>query len=171
MLITYGVEKDNFDPYSCYYARLNREKAKAMDNPLVYKKQMLTAEKERLEKQLCDVNAELKKMELELSEKVISRMTNKGLSKKEMIIELYINGLPSEKIQEYVDTDKSYVQKVLSCYRKQNGVQKTTKGARTKSMIIDCLDSGKTVEETALHLGVSVQYVYRVKKANAVLTE
>lgn len=162
MLITYGVNDGyHFDPKE---ERIRFEKMQAQKNYDLYRFNKLKHKKELLEKELVEVNKEIKEIESRAFNKLASEYEEKGSSKKDMIIDLYMKGVPAEKIQEYIDTDKNYVQKVLSLYRKEKGLKQVSKGDITRDKIISCLKAGKSSEETALHVGVTIQYVNRIKK-------
>lgn len=117
----------------------------------------------RHEKELKEIDKEFYVLaNLEISKEYTAR--GQELSKKDLIIEYYKLNVPQERIAEAVEVTQNYVSKVLSEYRKQNGLENVTKGQKTKQRIIQCLSSGMSINKTATAVNVTPQYVCAVKK-------
>lgn len=165
-MITYGANKNErtFGTYSKGYnnadrlAELTRER-NAKIRYIEDVKKIL----DRSEKELREIEKEFYVLSnLELNKQ--NGVADQPLSKKQLIIQYYNLHVPFEKIVEAVGGTQSYVSKVLSEYRKENGIEKTSKGQITKQRIIQCLSSGMSINKTAAAVNVTPQYVCTVKK-------
>ncbi len=100
----------------------------------------------------------------QVEENMIVPMGEK-VSKRNKIIACYEKGNTVENICQITQTTPSYVYKVLSEYRKEKGLDKVGKGQFTRNSIKYMVSIGASSRDIALHLGISVQYVNRVKKS------
>lgn len=167
-MITYG-ENDRAFPYSRPYNNQVRTDVDYVTG-LASRKMVLVRRIEQLEAEMKKCQDELKGIEHNLflhTNKQLEQgydQQGKKISKKDMIIEYYNRNTPIEKIAEAVGVSSNYVHKVLSEYRKKNGIGVVPKGQQTKERIIRCLSAGMSVKATALYTEVSKQYVSQVKK-------
>lgn len=122
------------------------------------------------QKAIEECKAELKRIETDLfvySNKEFEKIyADRGveMTKKDLIIEYYIRGIPQEKIAEAVGVSNNYVSKVLSTYRKEKGIVGGKKGQKTKTRIMQCLSSGMSINQTAYAVEVTPQYVNAVRR-------
>ena len=162
-MITYGVndsEKSFQKPISkaSYISILKAQRKNALK------------EIDEYEKAIEQCKAELKRIEVDLflysNEEFEKIYAEKGmeLTKKDLIIEYYIREIPPEKIAKAVGVSSNYVSKVLSAYRKENGIENGTRGYKTKIRIMQCLSSGMSINQTAHTVEVTPQYVNMVRR-------
>lgn len=132
--------------------------------------------KERLEKRIAELEKELavtKQELLNLEKSVLlsgmkelekdAELRHIKLSKKEAIIKYSMCNVPVEKIASTVGSSVSYVRKVISIYRKENGIKVTTKGAETEKRVSNFLRDNIPLNEIAISLKITPQYVYKIK--------
>jgi len=84
-------------------------------------------------------------------------------TKKQQIIDLFLLGYSKGIISEMVDTSEGYVGKIVSIYLKEKGIKLQSESMITKQKIKFYLNSGITASRVAEFVGVSRQYVSRVK--------
>ena len=132
--------------------------------------------KERLEKRIAELEKELaatKQELLNLEKSVLlsgmkelakdAELRHIKLSKKEAIIKYSMCNVPVEKIASTVGTSVSYVRKIISIYRKENGIKALSKGAETKRKVSIYLSDNIPLNEIAVALNITPQYVYQIK--------
>ena len=165
-MITYGVNDDErvfATPYN------SNDKVDRVTE-LTRQRRNILSQIENCKRQLAVYENDLKQVEKEFFELTNQQINNeytaqnKKLSKKDLIIQYYRGHTPQEKIADAVGVSDNYVSKVLSEYRKTEGVELVPKGQVKKQRIIQCLSSGMSINKTALTVDVSPQYVCMVKK-------